>query len=149
MGIPPKNIFIGENGRVLEFTKDSGKLGGRVTAGQVMIDGGLGGDVGSVVLRDRRLLAEDGIIIVALTMSVETGELLAGPNLISRGFVYAKEPDTLIGELTELAESTIEQCDAEKGDLNAVKTAIKNALGEHIFKKSRRRPMILPVIMEV
>lgn len=149
MGIPSKNIFIGENGRVLEFTKDTGKLAGRVTAGQLMIDGNLGGDVGSVVLRDRRLLAEDGIIIVAAAMSADTGELLSGPNLICRGFVYAKEPDTLIGELTDLAARTMEECNAGKGDINAVKTAIKNALGEQIFKKSRRRPMILPVIMEV
>lgn len=149
MGIPPKNVLMGENGRVIEFTKETGKLAGRVTAGQLMIDGNSGGDVGSVILKDRRLLAEDGIIMVALAVKAGSGEVLSGPNLITRGFVYTREPDTLISELTAIAAEAIENCIAEKSDHNAIKEAIRNTLGEQIFKKSRRRPMILPVMMEV
>ena len=149
MGIPPKNVLMGENGRVIEFTKETGELAGRVTAGQLMIDGNSGGDVGSVILKDRRLLAEDGIIMVALAVKAGSGEVLSGPNLITRGFVYTREPDTLISELTAIAAEAIENCIAEKSDHNAIKEAIRNTLGEQIFKKSRRRPMILPVMMEV
>lgn len=150
MGIPQKNILIGENGRVFELTKETAKLAGHVTAGQLLIDGSNVGDVGAVILRDRRLLAEDGIIMVVMTLSSVSGELLAGPSILSRGFVYSKEPDdALINKLTEMATDAIESNRSEKGDLASIKMAVKNKLGDYLFKQSRCRPMILPIIMEV
>lgn len=149
VGIPAKNILLTENGRTIEFTKDTAKFGARVTAGHVLIDGNLGSDVGAVVLRDRRLLAEDGIVLAVMTLSTDTGQLIAGPNIITRGFVYSREQDEIISELTAHAAEAFESAASGYIDVNAIKAAVKNRLGEVIYKKSRRKPMILPVVMEV
>jgi len=149
VGIPAKNILMGENGRTIEFTSNTAKFGARVTSGHVLIDGNLGSDVGAVVLRDRRLLAEDGIVLAVMTLDTETGQLAAGPNIITRGFVYSREQDEIISELTAHAKEAFESATSGGIDVTAIKTAVKNRLGDVIYKKSRRKPMILPVVMEI
>lgn len=149
MGIPPKNIIMGENGRTIEFTKNTAKFGSRVTSGHILMDGNLGSDVGAVVLRDRRLLAEDGIVLAVMTLSTDTGQIVSGPNIITRGFVYSREQNEIISELTAHVTDAFESVASKNIDINAIKTAVKNRLGDVIYKRSRRKPMILPVVMEV
>ena len=150
MGMEPNHILISDIGRVMEFTPNSAKLTGTVTAGQVFVDGYGVGDVGSVVLRDRRHLAEDGMIVVALSMSAENGELVSGPDIITRGFVYVKESEGLLEELRQVAVEAIQHVDTRYStDWSAIKGAIKGDLSGYLYKKTKRSPMILPVIMEV
>ncbi len=150
MGMDPNHILISDIGRVMEFTQNSAKLAGTVTAGQVFVDGYGVGDVGSVVLRDRRHLAEDGMIVVALSMSGEDGELVSGPDIITRGFVYVKESEGLLEELRQVALEALQSVDARyTADWAAIKGAIKGDLSGYLYKKTKRSPMILPVIMEV
>jgi len=150
MGMDPRNILIGDIGRVMELTPKSAKLGGTVTAGQVFVDGYGVGDVGSVVLRDRRHLAQDGMIVVVLTMSGEDGALVSGPDIITRGFVYVKESEGLMEELRQVALEAITSVDTRYAtDWSAIKGVIKNDLSTYLYKKTKRSPMILPVIMEV
>ena len=149
MGIPPKNIFISENGKVLEFTENGAKFAGKVNAGQIMIDGSMPGDVGGVVMRDRRTLAEDGIIMVAMALSSESGEMLSGPEIISRGFVYMKDSENLISELSDVAYDAFMHCKRGKGDWSAIKSSVKSRVSDYIYRNTKRRPMVLPVIMEV
>ncbi len=148
MGMEPNQILISDIGRVIELTPTSARLAGTVTAGQVFVDGYGVGDVGSVVLRDRRHLAEDGMIVVALSMSGENGELVSGPDIITRGFVYVKESEGLLEELRQVALEAIRGTDT-RTDWSAVKGAIKGDLSGYLYKKTKRSPMILPVIMEV
>ncbi len=150
MGMEPNRILISDIGRVMEFTPNSARLGGTVTAGQVFVDGYGVGDVGSVVLRDRRHLAEDGMIVVALSMSGENGALVSGPDIITRGFVYVKESEGLLEELRQVALEAIQHVDTRYStDWSAIKGAIKGELSGYLYKKTKRSPMILPVIMEV
>ena len=150
MGMDPNHILISDIGRVMEFTPNSAKLTGTVTAGQVFVDGYGVGDVGSVVLRDRRHLAEDGMIVVALSMSGEDGALVSGPDIITRGFVYVKESEGLLEELRQVALEAIQSVDTRYNtDWSAIKGAIKGDLSGYLYKKTKRSPMILPVIMEV
>jgi ribonuclease J len=148
MGMDPNNILIADIGKVMEFTPDSAKLNGTVPAGRVFVDGYGVGDVGSVVLRDRKHLAEDGMIVVVASMSGEDGSLVSGPDIITRGFVYVKESEGLMEDLRNVA---LEAIQASRGgrDWPAIKTQIKNDLSGYLYKKTKRNPMILPVIMEV
>ncbi len=150
MGIEPKNIFIGDNGSVLELDKKGCRWGNPVPAGRVLVDGSGIGDVGSAVLRDRLLLAEDGIIAVVATVAVRDSLVFAGPEIISRGFVYVKEAEKLMGDIKALAEETLSEA-LELGvkDISELRGRIKDELSHFLFKKTRRRPMILPILLTV
>ena len=147
MGMDANHILISDLGRVIELAPSSAKLGGTVTAGQVFVDGYGVGDVGSVVLRDRRHLAQDGMIVVVMALSGDTGELVNGPDLITRGFVYVKESEELMDELKQVAQEAVDNTCG--GDWAAIKGAVKGDLSAYLYKKTKRSPMILPVIMEV
>lgn len=150
LGIPKENVFILSSGDVLELNVEEAKVAGKVPVGDILVDGLGVGDVGNVVLRDRQHLAEDGIMIVVLALDRASGYLVSGPELVSRGFVYVRESDELMEEARELLESVIENC-LSRGitDWGKIKSSIKDALGEYVWKKTKRRPMILPIILEV
>ena len=150
MGMEPNHILISDIGKVMELSPNSAKITGTVTAGQVFVDGYGVGDVGSVVLRDRRHLAQDGMIVVVLSMSGEDGALVSGPDIITRGFVYVKESEGLMEELRQVALGAIQDVDSRYAtDWSAIKASIKADLSNYLYKKTKRSPMILPVIMEV
>ena len=150
MGMNPRNILIGEIGTVFEFTGKTCKVNGTVPAGKVFVDGTGVGDVGSVVLRDRKHLAEDGMIVVCVNLSAEDGSVITGPDIITRGFIYVKESEDLMEELKTVAMEAIERCQRKRvKDWSAIKSAIKNDLSGYLFKTTKRNPMILPVIMEI
>lgn len=150
LGIDKDNIFILSSGDVLELDEDSAEVTRRVPVGAILVDGLGVGDVGNVVLRDRQHLAEDGIMIVVVALDSISGQIASGPDLVSRGFVYVKESDALMDEARDLMENVMEGC-VSRGctDWGRIKTAIKDNLGDFIWKKTKRRPMILPIIMEV
>lgn len=150
MGHDPKHILIGENGRVMELTPKTVKLGGTVPSGKVLVDGMTAGDVGSVVFRDRKHLAEEGMLVVVMTLSGEDASLVSGPDLISRGFVYENESDRLMEELRRVAVESLVYCE-QRGitDWASIKVKVKSSLAGYLYKTTRRSPMILPVIMEV
>lgn len=150
MGTLAKNVCIAEIGNVIELTGRSCKIGGTVPAGKVFVDGTGVGDVGSVVLRDRKHLAQDGMIVVCVNISSQDGSVISGPDIITRGFVYVKENEDLIEELRGVVLEAIDRCGRKRiRDWTAVKTAIKNDLSGYLFKTTKRNPMILPVIMEI
>ena len=150
MGMDPRNIIISDIGRVIELTQRSAKLNGTVPAGKVFVDGYGVGDVGSVVLRDRKHLAEDGMIVVVTSMSGENGAVVSGPDIITRGFVYVKESEELMEELRRVAVEALARCErTHTTDWASIKAEIKNDLSGFLYKKTKRNPMILPVIMEV
>ena len=150
MGMNPRNIFIGEIGSVFELTGKSCKLKETVTAGKVFVDGSGVGDVGSVVLRDRKHLAEDGMIVVCVNLSAEDGSIVTGPDIITRGFIYVKESEQLMEALQQVATEAIERCQRKNiRDWSAIKSTIKNDLSGYLYKTTKRNPMILPVISEV
>ena len=150
MGMDSNHILISDIGRVMELTQNSARLAGTVTAGQVFVDGLGVGDVGSVVLRDRKHLAQDGMIVVVVSLSGETGDLVSGPDIITRGFVYVKESEGLMDELREVALDSLEACQAQGMlDWASIKSAIKSEMSRYLYRKTKRNPMILPVIMEV
>lgn len=150
LGMPKENIFIGENGQILEFTREKGYVAGRVTSGRVLVDGLGVGDVGNIVLRDRRQLSQDGIIIIVVTMDEATGRVVAGPDIVSRGFVYVRESEELMDDVRTRVEDALCQCEADGiTEWAALKSAMRDALGKFIYERTRRRPMILPIIMEV
>ena len=150
MGMDPRNIVISDVGKVIELTPKTIKLNGTVPAGKVFVDGYGVGDVGSVVLRDRKHLAEDGMIVVVASMSSETGDLVSGPDIITRGFVYVKESEGLMEELRQVAVTALERChDRGIRDWSSIKGEIKSDLSGFLYKKTKRNPMILPVIMEI
>ena len=150
MGIPSKNIFMMENGNVLEVSKTSGKITGSVPAGRVLVDGLGVGDVGNIVLRDRKHLSEDGIIIVVTTIDKDIKSVVAGPDIISRGFVYVREAEDLMESMREKAAEVLDEClNHNTFDWASLKAQLKNELGSFIFAKTKRKPMILPVIMDV
>ena len=150
LGMPKENIFISENGQILEFTRDKGQVAGKVTAGMVMVDGLGVGDVGNIVLRDRRQLSQDGILIVVVTMNKQTHRVVSGPDIVSRGFVYVRESEELMDEARRLVQNTFEKCRGEHvRDWNSVKTRVREALSSYIYRKTKRSPMILPILMEI
>ena len=150
MGTKPKNIHIGENGTVFELTGKTCKVNGTVPAGKVFVDGAGVGDVGSVVLRDRKHLAQDGMIVVSVSLSYEDGAIMSSPEIITRGFVYVKEADELIEEMRWLVVETIERYSRKRSkDYSALKAAIKNDLSAFLYKTTKRNPMIIPVVVEV
>ena len=151
LGIPKENIFMINSGDVLEVGEDKAQVTGKVQVGTILVDGLGVGDVGNVVLRDRQHLAEDGIMIVVMALDSASGQLVGGPDLVSRGFVYVKESDELMEEAGELMRNVLERATSGRGgsDWGKIKTAVKDSLGDFIWKKTKRRPMILPIIMEV
>ena len=150
LGVAAKNIRIAEIGSVLEFTGKTCKLNGTVPAGKVFVDGTGVGDVGSVVLRDRKHLAQDGMIVVCVNISSQDGAIVTGPDIITRGFIYVKESEELMDELRNVTIEAIERCGRKRvRDWTAMKTAIKNDLSGYLYKTTKRNPMILPVIMEI
>ena len=150
MGMNPKNIFIGELGTVFELSSKTCKVKGSVTAGKVFVDGSGVGDVGSVVLRDRKHLAEDGMVVVVVNLSAEDGSVLTGPDIITRGFIYVKESEELMESLQDVALEAIERCQRKHiRDWAAIKSAIKNDVSGYLYKTTKRNPMILPVISEL
>ena len=150
VGIPPENIFIMNNGRVMELTENSAKMTGIVQSGKILVDGLGIGDVGNIVLRDRQHLSQDGLIVVVLTMDSATGEVVSGPDIISRGFVYVKESENIMDEVKRTVQRELYKCE-EKGikDWSSIKSNLKDGLRDYVFAKTKRNPMILPIIMEV
>lgn len=150
LGIPKDNIFILHSGDVLEISEEKAEVTGKVPVGAILVDGLGVGDVGNVVLRDRQHLAEDGILIVVLALDSYSSQLVSGPDIVSRGFVYVRESDELLEEARLLVDSAVAGC-LERGqtDWGKLKSTIKDVLSEYVWKKTKRRPMILPIIMEV
>ncbi len=150
MGISKDNIFMLTNGRVLEIGENEAKFNGSVPSGRILVDGLGVGDVGNIVLRDRQHLAQDGLIIIVLTMDSNTGEVVAGPDVISRGFVYVRESENLMDEVKSVVRHEISKCE-ERGvrDWATIKSTVKENLRDYIFIKTKRNPMIIPIIMEV
>jgi len=150
MGMAPKDICIAELGNVIELSARTCKVNGSVPAGMVLVDGTGVGDVGSVVLRDRKHLAQDGMIVVCVNISSQDGSVITGPDIITRGFIYVKESEEMIDELRAVAMEAIDRCGRKRvRDWTAIKSAIKNDLSGYLFKTTKRNPMILPVIMEI
>ena len=150
LGIPTSNILIAENGSNVILSRDEIKLGEPVTAGAVMVDGLGVGDVGNVVLRDRRHLSEDGLVIVVATIDARTGEVLAGPDLVSRGFVYVRESEKLLDDARDQVRDVLGRMSAaDKRDFGSVKTRIRETVSAFLYRKTKRSPMILPILMEV
>ena len=150
MGIDKSNIIMMSNGRVLEINEDSAEFTGSVQSGRVLVDGLGVGDVGNIVLRDRQHLSQDGLIVIVLTMSSTTGEVVAGPDVISRGFVYVRESESLMDDVKSVVRHEIKKCE-ERGvrDWATIKSAVRENLRDYIFMKTKRNPMIIPIIMEV
>jgi ribonuclease J len=149
MGIPSDKIFISEPGRVLEVDRKGAKFSGDVPAGNVLVDGAGVGDIGAVVLRDRKHLAEDGLVVIVATVN-DYGEVVSGPDVVSRGFVYVKESEELMARVKEIASQSIEKALTKKSrDWATIKNSVKDDIAKFIFKETKRRPMILPVIMDI
>jgi len=150
LGMDSKNIIIAENGEIVEVSKDEIRKNGFVTSGQIFVDGLGVGDVGSVVLRDRKHLSQDGILTVVVTMEKGNGTVIAGPDIISRGFVYVRESEDLMEEAKELVKLTLKECGENKiKDWATIKAKVKDILRLFLYEKTKRKPMILPIIMEI
>lgn len=150
VGISEERTFLIDKGEVIEFRNGVARPGGKVPYGNILIDGLGIGDVGNIVLRDRRLLSQDGILIVVVTLSKEAKKIIAGPEIISRGFVYVRESETLLEEATKIVAAIINQClQTYMMEWSSLKSNIREALGQFLFEKTKRKPMILPIIMEV
>ncbi|MGE5379801.1 MAG: ribonuclease J [Methylocystaceae bacterium] len=150
MGIPSQRIFVIENGQVLEVTKKKAGVVSRVTAGRVLVDGLGVGDVGNIVLRDRKQLSQDGIIIVVVTLNKEDGIVVAGPDIVTRGFVYVRESEQLIEDAKIKVKEALDACTIKRvTEWAAIKAQVRDTLSKYLYEQTRRRPMILPIIMEV
>ncbi len=150
IGMAKDHILVGENGYIFEFTRERGKIVGRVNWGVVMVDGLGVGDVGNIVLRDRRQLSQDGILIVVITINRYTGKIVAGPDIVSRGFVYVRESEELMDGAKMRVTQVLQLCaEAQITDWSTIKINVKDTLSQYLFDQTRRRPMILPIIMEV
>jgi len=146
----PENVMISDLGQVIEVSEDGMKVNGTVEAGHIYVDGYGVGDVGSIVLRDRKHLSEDGLIVVVVTIEKESGAVVAGPDIVSRGFVYVRESEELIEESRQIVREALEICYKRNlREWNALKITIKDQLSSYIYKKTKRNPMILPIIMEI
>ncbi|QSF42881.1 ribonuclease J [Paenibacillus tianjinensis] len=150
VGVESSNIFITEIGEIVEIQGGAARRAGKVTAGNVLIDGLGVGDVGNIVLRDRKLLSQDGILVVVVTLSKQNGAIVSGPDIISRGFVYVRESEGLLDEANRIVSGTLQRLMSEKvNEWASLKTSVKDSLGRFLYEQTRRRPMILPIIMEV
>ncbi|WP_218033675.1 ribonuclease J [Brevibacillus centrosporus] len=150
VGVPEENIFLLDNGDTVEISGGRARYGPKVQAGNVLIDGLGVGDVGNIVLRDRKLLSQDGILVVVVTLSKQNGTILSGPDIISRGFVYVRESEELLDEANRIVTQTLVKCMEENvNEWSSLKNNVKEALGRYLYEQTRRRPMILPIIMEV
>ena len=151
MGMDPRNIFISDIGNVLEIDKKGARINGTVTSGRVLVDGYGVGDVGNIVLRDRLLLSQDGLIVVVATVSRDGGYIISGPDIVSRGFVYVRDSEDLMEEMTQIALSSINAClhSRNRSDWYQIKGRVKDDLAKFIFTKTKRKPMIIPMIMSV
>ena len=150
LGIPKDNIYLLQSGDVLELDDQQAKVVDHVHTGAILVDGLGVGDVGNIVLRDRQHLAEDGILIVVLTLERFSNQLLAGPDIVSRGFVYVRESEGLMDEARRVVENALDNCmDKHITDWGKIKNVTKDALSDFLWKKTKRNPMILPIIMEV
>lgn len=150
LGMPKENIFVGKNGTTIEFTRNSCSFGPKVSAGNILVDGLGIGDVGNIVLRDRKHLSEDGLIVIVVTISKEDGKVIAGPDIISRGFVYVRESEDLMGEARDVVREVLKECEKNHiTDWATLKSSIRDALRGFLYEKIKRNPMILPIIMEV
>ena len=150
MGIPTENIFILENGKTLELNKKEAKITTSVPCGKILVDGLGVGDVGNIVLRDRQHLSQDGLIVIVMTMDGSTGEIVSGPDVVSRGFVYVRESETLMDDVKKVIKEEVRGFE-EDGirDWSTIKSTLKDDLRDYIFQRTKRNPMILPIIMEV
>ncbi|MHB8184203.1 MAG: ribonuclease J, partial [Candidatus Desulforudaceae bacterium] len=149
LGMPPENIFVAENGNVIEFTRQTGKISGRVTSGRVLVDGLGIGDVGNIVLRDRKQLAQEGILIVVMTIDPDECTIVAGPDIVSRGFVYVRESEELMDEARTRVAATLDRCSTRKiSEWSTIKSEVRDTLSKFLYERTGRRPMILPIIME-
>ena len=150
LGMPADHIVIGENGSVIELTKSSITINGKVPAGKVLVDGLGVGDVGNIVLRDRRQLSQDGIMIVVVTINKESCHVVSGPDIVSRGFVYVREAEDLMDEARDKVQAALDRCEENNvSEWSAIKSTVRDSLGRFLFERTRRRPMILPIIMEI
>ena len=148
--MPADHIVIGENGSVIEMTKSSITINGKVPAGKVLVDGLGVGDVGNIVLRDRRQLSQDGIMIVVVTIDKESCHVVSGPDIVSRGFVYVREAEDLMDEARDKVQAALDRCEENNvSEWSAIKSTVRDSLGRFLFERTRRRPMILPIIMEI
>jgi len=145
-GIPASNILMPDIGSVMEFAPGFGKITGKVSAGDVLVDGVTVGEVGEVVLRDRRLLSKDGVVIVVATVDRQTGQVVAGPEVVSRGFVYARNSEELLEAAKERALRALETEFSGLAELGFAQSKVKEAVGKFLYEQTRRRPMILPVV---
>ena len=150
LGMPGENIVIAENGSVIEISKNGIGINGKIQSGKVLVDGLGVGDVGNIVLRDRRQLSQDGIMIVVVTIDHETCHVVSGPDIVSRGFVYVREAEDLMEEAREKVLSALERCENNGvSEWSMIKSTIRDNLGRFLYERTRRRPMILPIIMEI
>lgn len=150
VGVQREHIYLIEKGECIEFTDGKARQSGKVPSGNVLIDGLGVGDVGNIVLRDRRLLSEDGILVVVVTLSKKTKGIASGPDIISRGFVYVRESEELLQEANKRVSATLEKCMQENiNEWSTLKSSIRDVLSRYLYEKTKRRPMILPIIMEV
>lgn len=150
MGVAKENTVIANIGETIELTNKTIKIGETVPSGRVLVDGLGVGDVGGVVLRDRKLLSDDGIMVVSITMDAVTGEVVSGPEIVTRGFVYVKESEQLISEVRDVAEDILEYCYVHRiHDINSIKLKLRDGISKHLYSVTHRSPMIMPIIMEV
>ncbi len=150
VGVEKENIFIMENGRILELGENSAKMTTQVPSGIVLVDGLGVGDVGNIVIRDRQLLSENGMIIVVITLDRRTAKVISGPDIVTRGFVYVRESESLMDEIKELAKKELEKCDLQNvREWSNIKSAVRESLIHYIYSKTKRQPMILPILMDV
>ena len=150
LGIPKENIFIIQSGDVIELSDAEAKIVDKVHTGAILVDGLGVGDVGNIVLRDRQHLAEDGILIVVLTLEKGSNNLLAGPDIVSRGFVYVRESEGLMEEARKVVTDSLDKClSGRHADWNKIKMTIRDTMTDFIWKKTKRRPMVIPIIMDV
>ncbi len=150
MGVPAENIFMSTNGRMLELSEDSARLTGTVPVGKILVDGLGVGDVGNVVLRDRQHLSQDGLIVIVMTMDAGSGEIVSGPDVISRGFVYVRESENLMEEVKKVVREEVQNLENQGiTDWGTIKSTLKDNLRDYIFQKTKRNPMILPIIMSL
>ena len=150
VGLPEKNFVIADNGDIIEITRDSIRKNGTVSSGQVFVDGLGVGDVGNIVLRDRKHLSQDGILTVVVTIDKNTSRIIAGPDIISRGFVYVRESEDLMDEARSIVSDVLKDCeDKNITDWATMKSSIRDGLRLYLYEKTKRKPMILPIIMEI
>ncbi|HYH02925.1 MAG TPA: ribonuclease J, partial [Bacillota bacterium] len=148
MGMDSENVVIAEIGDIVELTREKIRVAGRVASGKIFVDGLGVGDVGNIVLRDRKQLSQDGILIVVVTIDKNNGQIMAGPDIVSRGFVYVRESEALIEEAKNKVKLALDRC-TEYSDWSTMKSQIREILGKHLYDRTKRRPMILPIIMEI